>query len=302
VTPRSLAPAVAPLLAGLAAAAVVSLFDQNPRLFVRAPLSDVFLAAGVAATALVVGVRLARARAAAARERALAETRAAAAAERRRLLLRLDHELKNPLTAIRAGLANLAEAPSEQSRRSALESVEVQAVRLGSLLADLRKLAELETQPLERGRVDLDELLREVADTLDELPDAASRTLTLTLPNAPWPLPVVEGDRDLLFLAMHNLATNAVKFSRPGDTIEIRAFEEGDGVVIEVADTGIGIPTEEIAQVWGELERGRSARGIPGTGIGLALVQTIIVRHRGVVSLRSRTAEGTVVRLELPLV
>jgi two-component system OmpR family sensor kinase len=297
VTPvRRLAPAALALVAGSLAAVVVALSGLDVVLFVSFSLSGLLLALGVVVAAAVVGVRLAQARRAQARARALAE----AAAARRQLLMRLDHELKNPLTAIRVGLANVAEAPSEDARRAALDSVQVQTLRLGSLLTDLRKLAELETQPLERTPVDLEELLREIAESLGELPDAATRQLTLTLPQAPWPLPAVEGDRDLLFLAIHNLATNAVKFSKPGDRIEIRGFEDGDRVVIEVADTGIGIPPDEVEQVWGELERGRSARGIPGTGLGLALVQTIASRHRGAVDLRSRAGEGTIVRLELP--
>jgi His Kinase A (phospho-acceptor) domain len=81
-----------------------------------------------------------------------------AATDRRRFLQRLDHELKNPLTAIRAGLANVAEAPSPQ----AAHSVDAQVLRLSRLTADLRQLAELETRPLERAEVDLSELLTQV--------------------------------------------------------------------------------------------------------------------------------------------
>jgi len=89
------------------------------------------------------------------------QVNAAAAEERRRFLRRLDHELKNPLTAIRAGLANLAELPSGGARREALASVETQTLRLSRLSADLRKLAELEVRLVEHSPVDVPALLRD---------------------------------------------------------------------------------------------------------------------------------------------
>lgn len=92
----------------------------------------------------------------------MADGRTQAVEERRRFLQRLDHELKNPLTAIRAGLANLANGSDEASRAEALASVELQVLRLSRLTADLRKLAELEARPLERAPVDVAELLQEV--------------------------------------------------------------------------------------------------------------------------------------------
>jgi two-component system OmpR family sensor kinase len=110
----------------------------------------------------------------------------------------------------------------------------------------------------------------------------------------------VPGDRDLLFLLFHNLLDNALKFTQPGNTIELRAFEDGSKVVVEVADTGPGIPEKEVPLVWEELYRGENARGVPGSGIGLALVRAIAERHYGQVSLRSRVGQGTVFTLHLP--
>jgi two-component system OmpR family sensor kinase len=111
----------------------------------------------------------------------------------------------------------------------------------------------------------------------------------------------VQGDVDLLFLAVHNLISNALKFSRAGDTVEVRAFEDGQTVAIEVADTGPGIAEADVPHVWEELYRGQGARGIPGSGLGLSLVQAIVLRHEGTVRLRSREGQGTVVSLRLPV-
>ena len=224
----------------------------------------------------------------------------AAADEHRRFLRRLDHELKNPLTAIRAGLVNLAESPSKGNHAETLHSLETQALRLSRLSTDLRKLAEIEVRELERMPVDLPAVLNEAFQMAMEESGATDLTLNLILPKVPWPLPTILGDADLLLVAIHNLMENAIKFSNPGDTVELRAFEDGQRIVIEVADTGPGIPENEQALVWDELYRGESSRGIPGSGLGLALVRIIIDRHSGKSSLRSRVDQGTVVTLQLP--
>jgi signal transduction histidine kinase len=225
---------------------------------------------------------------------------AQSAGERHEFLRRLDHELKNPLMAMRAGLANLNGTELDSPQHEIIDSVETQTLRLSRLLADLRKLAELEIRPLDCAPVELSELLQEVVMVSQERPDADERHITLTLPQAPWPLPPVPGDHDLLFVLFHNLLDNAIKFTQPGNKIELRAFEDGSSVVVEVADTGPGIPEEEVPLVWDELYRGENARGVPGSGIGLALVRAITERHAGWVSVRSRLGQGTVFTIHLP--
>jgi two-component system OmpR family sensor kinase len=83
--------------------------------------------------------------------------------------------------------------------------------------------------------------------------------------------------------------------------VEVRSSEDDDWVLLEVADTGIGIPDDEIGEVWQELARGRAARSLPGTGIGLALVRVVVTRHGGRVAIRSRDGQGTVVSIRLPV-
>lgn len=233
-------------------------------------------------------------------QKQMATLRAEMGEERLRFLQRLDHEFKNPLTALRAGLANVAAGTGEVGQQQALESMEGQVLRLSQLTADLRKLAELETRELERAPVNIAELLQEAVALAQERPEAEDRHLALTLPQAPWPVPDVLGDWDLLFLAVHNLLDNAIKFSQPGDTVEVRALEDRGAVVVEVADTGPGIERGDLPRVWEELYRGQTAQGIPGSGLGLALVQTIVARHGGEVAMRSRAGQGTVVSMRLP--
>jgi signal transduction histidine kinase len=301
-TRRALILALVPFALGLAAALLLRVIsDGLPIVRLRADLGTwLALLGGLLSLLALTGVVV---WAAAGRrlDRALTEARQAQAEVHRRFLHRLDHELKNPLTAIRVGLANLAETPPGDERNRTLAAVEAQVSRLSKLATDLRKLADLETQPLERAAVDLSELLSEVVALAPERPEGEGREIALTLPQAPWPLPQIPGDRDLLFLAVYNLLDNALKFTHPGDTIEVRAVEDGRVVTVEVADTGPGIPEDELPHVFEELYRGQGARGTEGSGLGLALVRAIVERHGGTVIVRSREGEGTVFTLHLPL-
>jgi len=291
-------PIMAPALLGLAIGVWFNLSDlPNPTIFLRIDMSVLIFLMGMtlsvlAAAGMLVWDLIDRSR---------LNTTLQAAEERRRFLRRLDHELKNPLTAILAGLANIDAVEGDKPQQAAFSSVEAQVQRLSDLVADLRKLSDLETRPLERAPINTSELLEEVYSLAQDRPGVAERQLDLSIPQAPWPLPSISGDRDLLFLAVHNLLDNAIKFSHPGDTIEMRAVEDGDQVVVEIADTGPGIPETEAPHVWEELYRGEGARGVHGSGLGLSLVRAIVARHEGEVSLRSRAGQGTVITMRLPV-
>ena len=88
----------------------------------------------------------------------------------------------------------------------------------------------------------------------------------------PWPLSHVRGDGDLLYSAIYNVISNAAKYTGPGGAVEVRGREDTGTVTIEVADTGIGVPQADLPAVWSELARAGNARGLPGSGLGLALV------------------------------
>jgi signal transduction histidine kinase len=270
--------------------------------YVRADLGGLAFVLGAMLSVLLAARSLQRQRLEDASQRREAQVRSDAAEERRRFLQRLDHELESPLTAIRAGLANAHSEESAPAQQEAWASVEAQVVRIRQLASDLRKLAELETRTLELGPLDVKDLLSEAIALAQEQPGAGVRHINLTLPEVPWPLPPVKGDRHLLLLAVFNLLDNALKFTRPGDTVEVRAFEDRAAVVVEVADTGPGIAPDDEPYVWEELYRGEASRGIPGSGLGLALARAIVERHGGGTSLRSRVEQGTVVALRLPVV
>lgn len=290
-------PALAPLLLGIALAALwqAGVVD-NPILYLRADAGTVFLLLGIAGSFVGLGVAFLEQRRRADVARAAQAAAEEEAESRRRFMRRLDHEVKNPLTAMRAALANINGSFDPTTMRSMRNQVD----RLARLSADLRKLTDLEIQPLEMDEVDLPALLSELVEAAQDRLDMTNRRISLGLPQAPWPLAPVPGDRDLLFLAFHNLIDNALKFSGEGATIEIRAYEDGADVAVEVADTGPGVPPEELPHLGEELYRGSSAVGVEGSGLGLALVRAIITRHGGTLSIRSRPGRGTVVNVRLP--
>ena len=299
--------ALIPLALGLVSAILLNETGlPNPTYQVLISLSTLLLFLGIFLSLVLLVGLLARGRAERRHEQEITQLQTKMAADRRRFLQRLDHELKNPLMAIRAGLANFANAPTDEARRAALATVDAQTVRLSRLTTDLRKIAELESRPLERSTVDLQELLVEAVEAnqnkteADDQQETGACRISLVLPQAPWPLPTVAADWDLIYLAVYNLLDNAQKFSQPGCAIEVRGREEGQFVVVEVADTGPGIAADDRQHVWEELYRGQSGRTVEGSGLGLALVKAIIERHGGSAAIDSKLDQGTVVTLRLP--
>ncbi|MDO5094416.1 MAG: HAMP domain-containing sensor histidine kinase, partial [Propionibacteriaceae bacterium] len=172
------------------------------------------------------------------------QAQAAAREAHRTFVGRLDHELKNPLTALRMGVVSVTDP-------TLAESMLAQVDRLASLVMELRKISEIDSYPLANEPVDVAEVTAEVLEAV--VPE--DWEAAVTFPRAPRPLPPVRGDRDLVFLALYNLVNNAVKYSAPGATLEIRGIEDRGHVVVDVSDTGRGIPAGEVDQVWGELAR-----------------------------------------------
>src|SRR5215203_5005779 len=210
---------------------------------------------------------------------------------RKNFLRRLDHEIKNPLTGLRAALVNLEEGKESKERDRAVLNAKRAVERLTRLLTDLRKLSDLEERAIERLPVNVPELLEDVVTAVRILPAREKREINVFIPKIPSPFPTLTGDRDLLLLAVYNLVENALKFTSDDDSIEVRALEDGRSIVIEIADSGTGIPSDDLSKIFEELYRGSNARGTEGSGLGLALVHRIVTLHRGGVGVRSSQVE-----------
>ena len=126
-------------------------------------------------------------------------------------------------------------------------------------------------------------------------------TLDEQLPDEPV---LVNGESAYLERAVTNLLSNAIKFTRDGGRISTRLSANGDGTChLDVADTGVGIPDDEVQDVFRRFFRSTNVRAdaIQGTGLGLSIVHSIVERHHGHIDVQSRQGEGTVFTITLPL-
>jgi len=197
----------------------------------------------------------------------------------------LAHELRNPLTPVRAGLTLLREMRGDEDafeRTAAM--MERQVAQIAHLVDDLVDAgrAMRDGLSLVRGPLDLFQLVREVADSLGAAFASAGLSLMLELPVAPAPM---DADRVRLAQALGNLLDNARKFTPPGGRVTIRAEFEGARVRVRVADTGEGISPGNLRAIFEPFFRGNTMA--PGSGIGLALVRQLIELHGGTVTATS---------------
>jgi two-component system OmpR family sensor kinase len=273
----------------------------NPVLYMRIDRGSFLLLIGLLLSGSAAAYLLYTSRMEKKHQQALQQVHDEAFNERQRFMQRLDHEIKNPVMSIMSNLTNLLRISSEPVQQDMLATVQGQAHRLRQLTGEMRKLAELDRLPLDLELVDVAGLLEQSVALAEERPEAKERRLILTLPQPwPWAAPAILGDRELLLVAVSNILDNALKFTKPKDTVEVRVTDDDGIVSIEIADTGPGIPEDEIPHIGKELFRSREVFGTPGTGMGMAMVQTIARRHGGTVTVRSRVDQGTVVILRLP--
>ena len=173
------------------------------------------------------------------------------------------------------------------------------ATRLQRIIDDLLTLSrldagrlELELEPLEVG--DLLEDIREAAEPL-----ARQREIRITLDTTPSL--TVLADRARLEQALGNLVSNAVKFSPTGEAVNLRALRDDGHTLVEVSDSGVGIPEDEIPQLMQRFYRASTAGAVEGTGLGLAISREIIERHQGQLEVESEEGIGSTFRVHLPL-
>ena len=136
-------------------------------------------------------------------------------------------------------------------------------------------------------RLNLAALLTEVAAQMRPLADAAGLAMTLDLPDS---LPSIDGSRDELSRLFTNLISNAIKYNRPGGSVEITARADGAYLRATVRDTGIGIPADALPRLFTDFYRVKTpeTRLITGTGLGLAIVKRIAAAHQGSVTVESQ--------------
>ena len=213
------------------------------------------------------------------------------------------HELRTPVTSIRGYAEMMADGGTALAPRDAMfvEAILRNADRLCALADDLLVLCSLdaETEELEAGPLDLRDVVAATECRLRTGGRAGSLELRVDVPDAPVE---VNGDNRALERALGHLLDNAVKFTEVG-SVTCTLREEGGRAVVEVVDTGIGIPEDEQQALFTPFFRASAAhlRAVPGSGLGLSVVRSLVDAHGGEVTLDSTPAVGTRVTVTLPL-
>jgi PAS domain S-box-containing protein len=210
----------------------------------------------------------------------------------------VSHELRTPLTNIRLYLDLLAKTSNDPTRSTRyLETLSRESERLASLIDDLLSLSRLDAEaiPFDPKPLNLESLLKALAG--DRKTMAAKRGIHLSMkPKAPSPITI--GDERLLTQVFTNLLTNAMNYTPQGGEIVLRTDEiKKNGkfwVLAEVEDTGLGITSEEMPQIFGRFFRGSASQktNAPGTGLGLAICKEIVDRHGGRITVESEGIPG----------
>lgn len=214
-----------------------------------------------------------------------AEESARSVHERDRFLAVVGHELRQPLTAALAAIEVLEVSRTENERARARAVLRRQMNHMARLVDDLRDLSRhaLELSELKTATLDLRRVIELVLELMTSSIAAGRLTLETALPPDPlW----IHGDESRLVQVFTNLVGNAVRYTAPGGRVTIAARPEHDRIVAEVGDTGRGIDSRDLPQVFEPFARG-NAPGSDGFGIGLALARGIVERHGGSVDASS---------------
>jgi heavy metal sensor kinase len=218
-------------------------------------------------------------------------------ARERRFTADASHELRTPLTVMQTILdfVREGERPAMEYRQ-ALDDLAEETDRLKGLVEDLLQMARGERGlDLYREEIDLATLLADVADSLRPLAENRSLQLDCDLP----PSLVISGDPDQLIRLIVNLLDNAIKYTEQG-VITLSAQPVAGHALIEVTDTGIGIPQEHIPHIFERFYTVESARSSGGAGLGLSIARQIVHAHGGRLEVESEVDRGTKVTVYLP--
>ncbi|MGH2545768.1 MAG: ATP-binding protein [Actinomycetota bacterium] len=220
-------------------------------------------------------------------------------AMRRDFVADASHELKTPAAAIQAAAETVERAVGEDPESAARFATQLRrdATRLSRIVSDLLDLSRLEAERPDLDPVRLD---RVVADEADRLTSAVADSGVRIEP-AVEPV-TVRGARGDLALLVRNLLDNAVRYSPEGGRVDVRLVERDGRAVLEVEDTGIGIPTRDLPRIFERfyrVDRARS-RETGGTGLGLSIARHIAERHGGRIEAESELGRGSTFRVTLP--
>jgi len=219
---------------------------------------------------------------------------------RQNIIADITHELRTPLSVLRANIEAMQDGVLETNPEN-LESLHQETLVLARLIDDLRTLSLAESGQLKFnfGRADIRELAVKVVDSMET--QFASKGVRLSL-EAEKGLAPIPADPDRIEQVLRNLLSNALHYTPKGGSVAVRLTPDGDGVTASVADTGIGIPAEDLPRIFERfyrVDRSRT-RSTGGTGLGLAIVKQLVEAHGGRAWADSEPGKGSTFFFHLP--
>lgn len=213
----------------------------------------------------------------------------------------VSHQLQTPLAVMRSSLEVLSAAPEAPvDSRQTLADVVEEIDEMAAVLADLRTLSLADSGPDgdRPGPVDISKTVFEAAEIVEALAEAKGVALRTSI----RPDLTVRGSAVALKQVVLNLADNAVKYTTSGGLVRVDLDAEAHAAVLRVADTGAGIPADQISRVFEPFYRAaQGARSTGGTGLGLAIVKRIVGAHGGSIQVDSQPGEGSTFTVRVPL-
>jgi PAS domain S-box-containing protein len=213
----------------------------------------------------------------------------------------VSHELRSPLTSILGYTQILADEDLDREQQRYVETIARNANRLQRVIDDLLFLSRSDVQKVEvqHEPVDLAAIVRDGLEAVKPFADSSKLTLQATMRDGV----IVQGDAGRLGQVIDNLLSNAVKYTPAGGTVRVRLAAHGTRALLEVEDTGIGVPTAERGRLFERFFRASTAtdRAIAGTGLGLAITKTIVEAHGGEIGVdKGGDGRGTRFTVTLP--
>lgn len=213
----------------------------------------------------------------------------------------MTHDLKTPVTTINTGLYLLRRQVDPRKQRQQIEKIGRQTKLLAKMIDDILKIAQLDNLPdLTLTELNLNQLVQRVEEQLAAEVTHKNQTLQVELMSD---VASILADEAELYRAMMNLIENAVKYTPEAGIVRVKTYRDRQDVVLEVQDTGIGIPETDLPHIFDRFYRSDHARDFEvGTGLGLAIVRRVVDLHQGSIDVRSCVGEGTRFRLRFPAV
>ena len=217
------------------------------------------------------------------------------------LLNSISHDLRTPLVAITGALTSLdeqAESLNEEYRSSLVATARDDADRLNRLVGNLLSMTRIESGAI-KLRLEPGDMQDVIGTALEQLGKRiGEHEIRINIPDD---FPLIPMDFTLIVQVVVNLLENAVKYSPKGSLIEVSASLVDDKACLQIADRGVGIPSEDLTRVFDKFYRVQRPGSVSGTGLGLSISKGIVEAHSGQIYARVREGGGTVLSMELPL-